>query len=83
MMPTPHGTTSWTRACKRRNAVERINARIDNGFCMESRAVWGKAKMTARVALILSVMIALALDAVKENALIRMRSLVCAPPLAA
>lgn len=83
MTPTPHGTTSWARAYKRRNAVERINARLDDGFRMENHTIRGKAKMTARVALALSVMMALALGSVKAGAPGRMRSLVRAPPLAA
>ena len=83
MTPTPYGTTSWTRGYKRRNALERINARIDDGFRMECHTIRGKAKMTVRVALILSVMMALALGSVKANAPGRMRSLVRAPPIAA
>ena len=33
----------------RRNAVERINSRIDNSFGFERHYIRGKAKMTARV----------------------------------
>ena len=83
MTPTPYGTTSWVRGCKRRNALGRINARIDDGFRFENHTIRGKAKMTARVGLCLSVMMALALGSVKAQAHGRMRSLVRAPPASA
>ena len=81
--PTPHGARGWRRGCARRNALERINARLDDGHRFEVHTIRGKAKMTARVGLALGVMMALALGSVKADARRRMRSLVRAPPKAA
>ena len=81
--PTPHGAGGWRRGCARRSALERINARLDDGHRFEVHTIRGKAKMTARVGLALGVMMALALGSVKADARRRMRSLVRAPPKAA
>ena len=82
-LPTPHGTRNWRRGYARRSALERINARLDDGYRFEVHTIRGKAKMTARVGLALGVMMALALGSVKANDHQRMRSLVRAPPEAA
>ena len=67
---------SWRRAYKRRNAIERINSRIDNSFGFEKHFIRGKAKMTARVGLALAVMMALAVGHIKAGRPEYMRSLV-------
>ena len=82
-LPTPHGTRAWREGYARRSAMERINARLDDGFRFESHTIRGKHRMTARVGLALAVMMALALGSVRAGAPQRMRSLVRAPPKAA
>ena len=61
-------------------ALERINARIDDGVRFERHNIRGKDRMTARVALALAVMMALALGSIRARAHDRMRSLVRPPP---
>ena len=82
-LPTPHGARAWREGYARRSAMERINARLDDGFRFESHTIRGKHRMTARVGLALAVMMALALGSVRAGAPQRMRSLVRAPPKAA
>ena len=77
--PTPLGTRGWTKGYARRSAVERLNTRLDDGLSFESHTIRGKPKMTARVGLVLGMMMALALSSVKANTHRRMRSLVRAP----
>ena len=80
--PTPWGSPSWRRGCRRRGALERINARIDRSFGFELHFVRGRARMQARVGLALAVMMALAPGSVLEGRPGRMRSLVRSPPFA-
>ena len=81
--PTPHGSPTWRRAYARCAALERINARLDDGFRFERHNIRGKDKMTARVALALAVMMALALGGIRARAHDRMRSLMRPPPVQA
>ena len=74
--PTPRSSVTWRRAYKRRNAIERINSRIDNSFGFERHFIRGKAKMTARVGLALAVMMALGVGHIKAGRPECMRSLV-------
>ena len=74
--PTPRSSVSWHRAYRRRNAIERINFRIDNSFGFERRFIRGKAKMTVRAGLALTVMMALAVGHIKAGRPECMRSLV-------
>ena len=74
--PTPHGSPSWRRGYKRRAALERINARLDNDFGFERHHIRGHAAMKTRVGLALAIMMALALGHVKEGRPGQMRSLV-------
>lgn len=74
--PTPRSSVTWRRAYKRRNAIERINSRIDNSFGFEKHFIRGKAKMTARVGLALAVMMALGVGHIKAGRPECMRSLV-------
>jgi len=74
--PTPHGSPSWRRGYNRRNALERINNRIDHSFGFENHFIRGKAKMQMRIALALAVMMAMALGHVKAGRVEQMRSLV-------
>ena len=82
-LPTAHGTRAWRTGYARRNAMERINARLDDGSHFENHTIRGKTRMTARVGLTLAVMMALALGSIRAGAPQRMRSLVGAPPKAA
>ena len=72
--PTPHSSPSWRRGYKRRAALERINARLDNDFGFERHHIRGHAAMTTRVGLALAIM--MALGHVLEGRPGRMRSLV-------
>ena len=74
--PTPHGSPSWHRGYKRRNALERINAHLDNSFGFERHYIRGQAAMTVRVGLALAILMALALGHVLEGRPGQMRSLV-------
>ena len=74
--PTPCGCASWKRAYRRRNAIERINSRIDNSFGFERHYIRGKARMTARAGLAVAVMMALAVGHIKAGRPEKMRSLV-------
>ncbi len=79
--PTPHGSPSWRRGHKRRAALERINARLDNDFGFERHYIRGHAAMKTRVGLALAIMMALALGHVLEGRPGQMRSLVGEVPL--
>ena len=81
--PTPHGSPTWWRAYAQRAALERINARIDDGFRFELHNIRGKDRMTAWAALALAVMKALALGSVRARAHDRIRSLMRPPPVQA
>ena len=74
--PTPRGCASWKRAYGLRNAIERINSRIDNSFGFERHFIRGKARMTARAGLAVAVMMALAVGHIKAGRPEKMRSLV-------
>ena len=78
--PTPHGGPSWRRVYKRRAALERINARLDNDFGFERHYIRGHAAMKTRVGLALAIVMALALGHVLEGRPGQMRSLVGAVP---
>lgn len=79
----PVFTLTWRKGSARRAALERVNVRIDDGFCFERHTIRGKDKMRTRVALTLSVMIALALNSIRAKAHDRMRSLVRPQPVQA
>ena len=59
--PTPYGSPSWKRGYRRRPALERIYSRLDNDFGFERHFLRGHSRVTARVSLALTVMMALAL----------------------
>jgi len=80
--PTPHGSPSWRRGYRRRTALERINARVDNDFGFERHYIRGHGAMKTRVGLALAILMALALGHVREGRPERMRSLVGAVPFA-
>ena len=75
---TPYGSPSWKRGYRGRSALERIYSRLHNDFGFERHFLRGRSRMTARVGLALTVMMALALAGRRD----RMRSLVGAVPFA-
>ena len=82
-VPTPHGSPSWQRGYNRRNALERINNRIDNSFGFERHFIRGLAKMHTRVGLAQAVMMAMALGDLRQGRLAQMRSRVQPIPIPA
>ena len=77
----PRHTYRWKRHYKRRSALERINARVGRDFQLERHYMRGLETMQMRVALSLSVMLAMACTSIREGQSQRMRSLIL--PLAA
>ena len=80
--PTPHGSPTWKRGYKRRNALERINSRLDNRFGFELHYLRGQTRMQTRVGLALNIMMALAVEHIRAGRPEQMRSLVGAIPFA-
>ena len=77
----PRHTYRWKRLHKRRSALERINARIGRDFQLERHYMRGLETMQMRVAMSLSVMLAMACTSIREGQPQRMRSMIL--PLAA
>ena len=77
----PKHTYRWKRHYKRRSALERINARVGRDFQLERHYMQGLETMQMRVALSLSVMLAMACTSIREGQPQRIRSLIL--PLAA
>ena len=67
---------AWSRAYKRRSAVERVNSRLDGSFQFERHYIRGHQKMQLRVGLALIVMLALAVGHIQAGEKEKMRSLV-------
>lgn len=80
--PTPYASPSWKRGYRRRSALERIDSRLDNDFGFERHFLSGRSRVSARVGLALTVMMALALAQVRAGRREKMRSLVDAVPWA-
>ena len=74
-------TYQWKQLHKRRSALERINARVGRDFQLEHHNMRGLETIQMRVALSLSVMLAMACASIREGQPQRMRSLIL--PLAA
>lgn len=74
--PLARSSYRFKRLYRRRTAVERVNARLDQSFGLEHHYIRGLAKMQLRCTLALSVMLALALGRVKEKQREHLRSLV-------
>ena len=79
-LPQQH-TYRWKRLHKRRSALERINARVGHDFQLEHHYMRGLETIQMRVALSLSVMLAMACTSIREGQPQRMRLLIL--PLAA
>ncbi|MCH8888584.1 MAG: transposase [SAR324 cluster bacterium] len=80
--PLARSSYAWKTQYAKRTAVERVNSRIDQVYGFEAHFIRGKAKMTLRVGLALTVMLAVALGHLKEKRAGHIRSLVRAyrPP---
>ena len=76
----PRHTYRWKRH-QQRSVLERINARVGRDFQLEHHYMRGLETMQMRVALSLSVMLAMACTSIREGQSQRMRSLIL--PLAA
>ena len=59
----------------KRVALERINSRIDNGYCFEEHTIRGKAKMETEIHIAMSLMMTIALVNAKLGKKENMRSL--------
>ena len=78
--PSPCSLPTWARHHAERSALERVNARLDDGGRFKRHAVCGKDRIAAKVGLALTVAMALALGSVKANAHGRMRLFIRPPP---
>ena len=74
--PLARDSKAWRREYNKRTSVERVNSRIDGSFGFERHTIRGLKKMRFRVGLALTVMLALALSAVRAGHHERIRSLV-------
>lgn len=74
--PIARSSYRWKREYAKRTALERINSRLDRSFSLELHTIRGQEKLSVHLALVFSVMIALALGRVRENQPNQMRSLV-------
>ena len=69
-------TYRWKRLHKRRSVLERINARVGRDFQLERHYMRGLETMQMRVALSMSVMLAMACTSIRKGQPQRMRSLI-------
>ncbi len=74
--PLARNSYAWKTQYAKRTSVERVNSRIDRVYGFEAHFIRGKAKMTLRVGLALTVMLAVALGHLKEQRRDYIRSLV-------
>lgn len=65
----------WKKMYNKRVALERINSRIDNGYCFEDHTIRGKAKMETEIHIAMSLMMTIALVNAKLGKEKNMRSL--------
>jgi len=74
--PLARSSYKWKTVYKKRTAVERVNARLDEAFGFEKHFIRGLQKMNLRCALALAVMLALAVGRIREKRGMNLRSLV-------
>ena len=77
-VPTPRHTPKFERLYNKRTAVERVNSVLDTVLGFELHTVRGLAMAKLRVALALSVMVAMAAGRIRAGRRDLYRSLVCA-----
>jgi hypothetical protein len=74
--PLARSSYRWKQIYKKRTSVERVNSRLDVGFCFEQHFIRGQKKLKLRMSLALMVMLAMALGRVKDKQKDKIRSLV-------
>ena len=74
--PCPRRTRKWKKIYARRNALERINARVGRDFLFDDRFIRGKASMQLHIAGSMAVRMAIAVGCLEKNKPDKMRSLV-------
>ena len=73
--PVARDSYKWKRLYTRRTAVERVYSRLDGSFGFEKHTIRGLDKMTFRVSIAYTAMLAMALGRIKQNRSEDMRSL--------
>lgn len=71
----PVSTRKWQKHYHRRNAIERVNARVGRDFKMEHHCIRGKASMQLHITLQMTVMPAIASHAIDRGKPHQIRSL--------
>jgi len=74
--PLARSSYKWKRIYKKRTAVERVNARLDEVFGFEKHFIRGFKKMQLRCTLALVVMLAMAVGRLREKRGMNLRTLV-------
>lgn len=74
--PIARSSCKWKKTYKKRTAVERVNARLDEAFGFEKHFIRGLQKMKLRCGLALMVMLAMAVGRIREKQGANIRSLV-------
>ncbi|MDQ0285821.1 hypothetical protein J2Z49_000926 [Desulfofundulus luciae] len=74
--PLARSSYKWKTTYKKRTAVERVNARLDEVYGFEKHFIRGLKKMKLRCALALMVMLAMAVGRLRQKQGINLRSLV-------
>ena len=74
--PLARSGYSWKTHYNKRTALERTNSRMDRSFGFELHTIRGKDKMTIRLTIGFSVMLAMALGRARQNKPEQLRSLV-------
>ena len=77
--PVARSSYRWQTLYNQRSALERLNSRLDVSFGFEQHTIRGLDKMSIRVTMAFSVMLAMALGRVREQKQELMRSLVRTP----
>lgn len=74
--PLARSSYKWETTYKKRTAVERVNARLDEAFGFEKHFIRGLKKMQLRCGLALIVMLAMAVGRIRAKHGVKLRSLV-------
>jgi hypothetical protein len=74
--PVARVSHTWKNLYDQRSAIERVHGRLDQNFGFERHYIRGKKKMTLRLSLALTVMLAMAAGRIAHNQAKQMRSLV-------
>lgn len=74
--PIDRVSYQWEKEYNKRTSVERVNSRLDVSFGFELHTIREMAKMKLRSGLVLFVVLAMAVERIKEKQKEKMRSLV-------